>query len=190
MSGALPGLPFRLWASPNVFPRAVRIICKLHAFVDAGVPIPCVLQCFVKVQAPIICKLQCFVNAQGSILCNLHVFLNVQASILCNLHASVTLQQCIFIFPGSFLGSFCAFGVPWAPLAPILAARGSPRPLPGGRLGCLEVPEPPRDTPGARFWSPRTQIFVRFHKTSLQSSVFTVFREFASLQALIFTIIS
>ena len=113
MSGALPGLPFRLWASPNVFPRAVQIICKLHAFVDAGVPIPCVLQYFVKVQAPIICKLQCFFNVQGSILCNLHVFLSVQASIICNLHAFVTLQQRIFRFPGSFLGYFCAFGVPW-----------------------------------------------------------------------------
>ena len=54
-----------------------------------------------------------FFNVQGSILCNLHVFVNVQASIICNLHAFVTLQQRIFRFPGSFLGSFCAFGVPW-----------------------------------------------------------------------------
>ena len=32
-----------------------------------------------------------------------------------------------------------AFGVPWAFLAPILAARGAPRPLPRGLLGSLGV---------------------------------------------------
>ena len=62
---------------------------------------------------------------------------------------------------GTILG---AFGVPGGPLASILAARGSPRPLPEGRLGCLEVPETPQDTPGPRFWSPQTLILVKFDK--------------------------
>ena len=36
---------------------------------------------------------------------------------------------------------FGAFGVSWGPLAPILAARGPPRPLPRGLLGSLGVPK-------------------------------------------------
>ena len=34
-----------------------------------------------------------------------------------------------------------AVGVSWGPLAPILAARGAPRPLPRALLGSLEVLE-------------------------------------------------
>ena len=57
-----------------------------------------------------------------------------------------------------------AFGVPGDPLAPILAARGFPKPLPSGLLGSLGMPEAPQDSPGPRFWSPRTPILVKFEK--------------------------
>ena len=39
-----------------------------------------------------------------------------------------------------------AFRVPWGPLAPILAARGPPGPLPRGLLGSLGVPKSLHDT--------------------------------------------
>ena len=72
--------------------------------------------------------------------------------------------------------------MPWGPLAPILAARGPPRPLPRGLLGSLGVSEDlprPSGPPGTSVWddfgAPGTPTLTDFCENIVKIEVAMVF---------------